>query len=420
MLGNKLAFGKNEFCRFCKKRLENQLIDLGNMPLANNYLTQEKISEEKKYPLFVMVCDACFLVQLGYFVNPEIIFTKYAYASSYSSSWLQHAEEYAYKTVKKLNLGKDSLVVELGSNDGYLLQYFTKQNIRVLGIEPAANIAEQARRKDIDTISEFFDHELARELASRKQADLIIANNVFAHIPGIHSVVAGFKLLLGPEGVITIEAPHLLNLLANKEFDTIYHEHYYYYSLLAIEKIMAHYDLQVFDVETLSTHGGSLRFYIQHRKTGKYEEQHGLMACRELEYQFGMHRIEVYQGLHFQAEQIKQALNNFLEQQRIHNRKVIAYGAPAKGNTLLNFCNITTRDLLCTIDKNPLKQNKFLPGTHIPVYDFDKIAEYQPEYVLILPWNIKHEIMADINKINTWGVKFITPIPELKVEQGSG
>jgi SAM-dependent methyltransferase len=404
-------------CRFCGKELQSTFVDLGMSPLCESYVDQSQLNQmEPFYPLHVYVCQNCYLVQLEEYVKPEDIFTEYAYFSSYSDSWLKHAHDYTEMIVERLKLGKNSLVVEVASNDGYLLQYFIKKGIPALGIEPAINVAEVALQKGIPTRVEFFGVESARTLKSEGYSpDLIIGNNVLAQVPDLNDFVAGLKELLNPSGVITLEFPHLMRLMAENQFDTIYHEHFSYFSLISAEKIFSAHDLVLFDVEELPTHGGSLRIYACHREDMSKYVSERVIALRGREELAGFTRIEHY--THF-AEQVKETKRKLLElliKLKDNNKKIAGYGAPGKGNTLLNYCGIREDFLDYTVDRNPYKQGKFLPGTHIPIYAPEKINETRPDFLLVLPWNFKDEIMQQMAYILDWGAQFIVPIPEARI-----
>jgi SAM-dependent methyltransferase len=404
-------------CRFCGKELQSTFVDLGMSPLCESYVDQGQLNQmEPFYPLHVYVCQNCYLVQLEEYVKPEDIFTEYAYFSSYSDSWLKHAHDYTEMIVERLKLGKNSLVVEVASNDGYLLQYFIKKGIPALGIEPAINVAEVALQKGIPTRVEFFGVESARTLKSEGYSpDLIIGNNVLAQVPDLNDFVAGLKELLNPSGVITLEFPHLMRLMAENQFDTIYHEHFSYFSLISAEKIFSAHDLVLFDVEELPTHGGSLRIYACHREDMSKYVSERVIALRGREELAGFTRIEHY--THF-AEQVKETKRKLLElliKLKDNNKKIAGYGAPGKGNTLLNYCGIREDFLDYTVDRNPYKQGKFLPGTHIPIYAPEKINETRPDFLLVLPWNFKDEIMQQMAYILDWGAQFIVPIPEARI-----
>lgn len=403
-------------CRFCDSILSRTLIDLGMSPLANSYLTRDLLSNEKFYPLHVFVCENCFLVQLEEIQTPVDIFTNYAYFSSYSETWLNHAREYVEMMLLQHKINQKSFVVEIASNDGYLLQYFKEKNIPILGIEPAENIAKKALEKDIPTMNRFFNTELAMDLVSMgKSADLVIANNVLAHVPNLNDFVKALKIILKPDGIITIEFPHLLELIKNNQFDTIYHEHFSYFSLITAQKIFAYHKLVIFDVEQLDTHGGSLRIYVRHLENQKIADNERVNKILIKEKEFGLDKISNYEKFSKNAFRIKQTLIEFLEESKKQSKKVVCYGAPAKGNTLLNYCQITSDLIQYTVDKNPFKQGMYLPGTHIPIMAPKKIEETKPDYVLILPWNLKDEIMQQIDFIRKWGGKFVIPIPKVEI-----
>jgi SAM-dependent methyltransferase len=404
-------------CRFCGTHLRHTVVDLGMSPLCESYVSAEQLNQvEAFYPLHVQVCHNCYLVQLQTFVSPEHIFTEYAYFSSYADTWLQHAKAYTDLMLQRFDLNRNSHVVEVASNDGYLLQYFMQKKIPVLGIEPAANIAEVAISKGIPTLVEFFGRDSARRLvAEAKQADLLIGNNVLAQVPDLNDFIAGMKLLLKPNGVITVEFPHLMRLVMGNQFDTIYHEHFSYFSFTTVEKIFAAHGLTLFDVEELSTHGGSLRIYARHQDDSTKPISDRAVALRHRERQAGINSVDYYTSFEAQVQETKRKLLDFLIRTKREGKAIVGYGAPGKGNTLLNFCGIRTDFLDYTVDRNPYKQGKFLPGTHIPIYDPIKILETKPDYVLILPWNFKDEIMEQMDIIRTWGGQFLVPIPEVKV-----
>jgi hypothetical protein len=406
-------------CRFCDAPLTHTFVDLGMSPPCESYVGPEQLNDmEAFYPLHVWVCDRCYLVQLEEYVTPEEIFTEYAYFSSYSDTWLAHASSYTDLMTKRFGLGPQHLVVELASNDGYLLQYFVQKKIPVLGIEPAANVAAVAEKLGVPTLVRFFGAALARELVSQgKQADLIAGNNVLAQVPDVNDFVAGMKILLKPQGVVTVEFPHLMRLMEENQFDTIYHEHFSYFSFITAEKIFSAHGLTLFDVEELPTHGGSLRIYARHSEdTSKpVGERAKELASRERN--AGVTSMDYYTAFSEQVKQTKRKVLDFLIQARNDKKKVVGYGAPGKGNTLLNYCGVRTDFLDFTVDRSPYKQGKFLPGTHIPIFDPDKIREARPDYVFILPWNFKDEIMEQMSYIRDWGGKFVVPIPEIKVYQ---
>ena len=404
-------------CRFCGRPLSRSFVDLGMSPLCESFVSAEESNQmEPFYPLHAYVCEGCFLVQVQAYVRPEHIFTEYAYFSSYSDSWLRHAEAYVDMIVKRLDLGARHSVVELGSNDGYLLQYFVTRGIDVLGIEPAANIAEVAVKRGVRTLARLFDVGLAQELvAGGCRPDLLIGNNVLAQIPDLNGFVAAMKILLGPRGVITMEFPHLMRLMEENQFDTIYHEHFSYFSLLTVERIFATHGLTLFDVDELPTHGGSLRIYARHAEDdGKIVESR-VRDLRERELATGLDRLEHYGMFAEQVRETKRRILDFLIGARRRGKSVVGYGAPGKGNTLLNYCGIRTDFLDYTVDRNPYKHGKFLPGTHIPIYAPERILETRPDYLFILPWNLKDEIMEQMSVIRSWGGQFVVPIPDVKV-----
>ena len=408
----------NQFgCRFCGTKLEHTFVDLGMSPLCESYLSADHLNQmEPFYPLHVYVCEKCFLVQLQEYVTPEHIFSDYAYFSSYSDSWLAHASKYTGQMVERFAIDAQSLVVEVASNDGYLLQYFVEKQIPVLGIEPAGNVAAVAVQKGVSTLVKFFGTETARELAaSSKKADLLLGNNVLAQVPDLNDFVAGMKILLKPAGVITMEFPHLQRLMEQNQFDTIYHEHFSYFSLVTVEKIFAAHGLTLFDVEELHTHGGSLRIYARHAEDSSKPVSAHITELRAREESMGYSRIETYAHFAEQVKETKRKLLEFLIEAKRSGKKIAGYGAPGKGNTLLNYCAIRTDFLDYTVDRNPHKHGRFLPGTHVPIYPPDRIRETRPDYVLILPWNLKDEIIKQNGFIREWGGMFVVPIPEVKV-----
>jgi len=362
------------------------------------------------------VCENCYLAQLEEYVSPEHIFTEYAYFSSYATSWLQHVERYTHAMIDRFKLNKDSFVVEVASNDGYLLQYFVQSGIPVLGIEPAKNVAKVAIEKGVPTLTEFFGIKLAQKLREEgKQADLIAGNNVLAQVPDLNDFVGGMKILLKPTGVITIEFPHLMRLMEENQFDTIYHEHFSYFSFITAEKIFAGHGMTLFDVEELPTHGGSLRIYGRHTEHDLLPITDRARELHEREINAGFAQMDCYSAFGEQVRETKRKLLNFLIEAKREGKSIAGYGAPGKGNTLLNFCGIRTDFLDFTVDRNPYKQGKFLPGTHIPIYSPEKIQETKPDYIFILPWNFKDEIMEQMASIREWGGHFVVPIPEVKV-----
>jgi SAM-dependent methyltransferase len=404
-------------CRFCGAFLSHTFVDLGMSPLCESYLNEDQLSAaEPFYPLHVYVCDRCFLVQLEEFVPPEEIFTEYAYFSSYSDSWLAHSRSYVEKVTERFGLAAENLVVEVASNDGYLLQYFVEKGIAVLGIEPAANVAAAAVEKGVPTLVQFFGERTAGELASQgRQADLIIGNNVLAQVPDLNDFVRGLKVLLKPGGVVTLEFPHLMRLIEGNQFDTIYHEHFSYFSFGAAERIFAFHGIVLFDVEEIPTHGGSIRVYGRHPEDGTKPVQDTVHRLKEVEAAYGFDDLWRYATFGEKVRETKWKLLEFLIRAKREGKRIAGYGAPGKGNTLLNYCGIRTDFLDFTVDRNPYKQGKYLPGTHIPIHSPDRIMEERPEYVLILPWNFQDEIMRQLHYIRDWGGKFVVPIPEVTV-----
>lgn len=402
-------------CRFCQTPLTDSFADLGQSPSANHYRRPEDLQKmEPFFPLHALVCKSCFLVQLPEFQSPEDLFGDYAYFSSYASSWVAHAKRYADKMIPACDLNDQSLVIEIASNDGYLLQHFKDAEIPVLGIEPAANVAKVAIDKGIDSEVAFFGVETAKRLVEKgKMADLLLGNNVLAHVPDINDFVAGMKLILKADGVLTMEFPHLLNMINLNQFDTIYHEHFSYLSAHTVCQIFAHHGLEIYDIETLPTHGGSLRIFAGHPDV--HAKQPNLQAILDQEAQAGLTSLDRYHTYAEQVKETKRALLDFLITQKRAGKKIVGYGAPAKGNTLLNYCGIGTDFLDYTVDRNPHKQDTYLPGTRIPVFAPEKIFETKPDFVMILPWNLKDEIMTDMAEIKQWGGQFVTPIPTVTV-----
>ena len=404
-------------CRHCGARLVHTFVDLGMSPLCESFLDAEHLDEmEPFYPLHVYVCDQCFLVQLPEYVSPEAIFREYAYFSSYSDTWLDHVRAYTDHMIERFRLNRDSWVVEIASNDGYLLQWFVARGIPVQGIEPAANVAQVAIRKGVPTWVQFFGREMARRVAaSGRRADLLIGNNVLAQVPELNDFVAGLRILLAPRGVITMEFPHLMRLVAGNQFDTIYHEHFSYFSLLAVERLFAAHQLVVFDVQELKTHGGSLRIYVRHLEDSSKPIGQRVSELRADEEAAGLGHLHYYSAFEASVQETKRHLLAFLMEAKRLGRTIVGYGAPGKGNTLLNYCGIRTDFLGYTVDRSPYKQGKFLPGTHIPIFAPEKIRATRPDYLLILPWNLKEEIMEQTAYIRDWGGQFIVPIPEPRV-----
>lgn len=409
---------RQPLCRFCRAPLSRIFLDLGDQPLANSYLTPEQLAagNEPVFPLCTRVCDACFLVQADHDVPAEAIFDdSYAYFSSFSPGWVEHARRYAEAMIQRFGLGPESLVVEVASNDGYLLQHFLARDIPVLGIEPTANTAEAARARGVRTDVDFFNAETGQALAARgDRADLMAANNVLAHVPDLNAFVGGFQHVLKPEGVLTFEFPHLLNLIEKVQFDTIYHEHYSYLSLLAVEQVLGAHGLRVFDVELLPTHGGSLRLFCCRQAAG-YGETEALTALRVREADAGLNRGETYDGFAARCEAVRDSFREFLATAKDDGKAIAAYGAAAKGNTFLNYCGTTAADIVCAYDANPAKQGRYLPGSHIPVFAPAAVAETRPDYVLILPWNLKDEITRQLAFIVDWGGRFVIASPVTRV-----
>lgn len=406
-------------CRFCGTELKHTFVDLGMSPLCESYLTAEHLNEmEPFFPLHVQVCSECFLVQLPEYVGPEKIFTEYAYFSSYSDSWLAHSKSYTEQMVERFSLDSRKLVIELASNDGYLLQYFGHRGIPVLGVEPAANVAAVAEQKGVPTLVKFFGRDTARQLsADGRHADLLLGNNVLAQVPDINDFVGGMKILLKPQGVITMEFPHLQRLMEQNQFDTIYHEHFSYFSLLTAEKIFEGHGLTLFDVEELPTHGGSLRIYARHASDDSKPVSARITQLRNREQQLGYTKIETYARFAEQVKETKRKLLDFLISAKRSGKRIAGYGAPGKGNTLLNYCAIRTDFLDYTVDRNPYKHGRYLPGTHVPIFAPERIRETRPDYLLILPWNLKDEIIKQNSFIREWGGKFVVPIPEVRIHE---
>jgi SAM-dependent methyltransferase len=401
-------------CRFCGAPVEAVFADLGMSPLANSYLPPESAnSMEPFYPLRALVCGECFLVQLEEFETPERIFSDYAYFSSYSSSWIDHARRYSEQMTERLGLGEQSHVVEIASNDGYLLQFFHERQIPVLGIEPAANVAKVALQKGIPTLVEFFGVQTASSLAGESSADLLLGNNVLAHVPDLNDFVAGMRILLAPDGVITMEFPHLMRLMEENQWDTIYHEHFSYFSFLTVSRVFEAHGLRLFDVEELPTHGGSLRIYGAHAEDRTKEETSAARELREREREAGLESLDTYLGYGRRVERDKRQILSFLIDLKERGLSIAGYGAPAKGNTLLNYCGVGRDFIDFTCDLNPHKQGHFLPGSHIPIRSPDALREQRPDVVLILPWNLKDEIVAQLDFIREWGGRFAARTPEL-------
>jgi SAM-dependent methyltransferase len=404
-------------CRFCGGALEHTFIDLGMSPLCESYVPADHVNAmEPFYPLHAKICTDCLLVQLEAFVTADDIFTEYAYFSSYSDSWVAHAAKYVEMAVDRFGLTENSLVMELASNDGYLLQHVVERGIPALGIEPAANVAVVARERGIDTIVEFFGQDLAGRIAAEgRRADLLAANNVMAHVPDLNDFVGGIATVLAPQGVATIEVPHLLRLVESNQFDTIYHEHFSYFSMLTARKVLAGHGLELFDVDELKSHGGSLRLYAQRADTGRHSVSSRVLDLAERERALGFDTLEGHLSFAPQVHETKWRLLEFLIEARRAGKRIVGYGAPGKGNTLLNFCGVRTDLLEYTVDRNPYKQGMFLPGTHIPIKHPDVLEQDRPDYILILPWNLKDEIVEQLAYAREWGAKFLVPIPEVQV-----
>ncbi|NLE26758.1 MAG: class I SAM-dependent methyltransferase [Clostridiaceae bacterium] len=404
-------------CRFCGTPLTDTVVDLGMSPLSNSFVSAEQLNaKEAFYPLHVYVCPQCFLVQLEEFESPDTIFNDYAYFSSYSDTWLNHARQYTEAIHERFSITNKKLVVEIASNDGYLLQYFQAKGIPVLGIEPAENVAQTAIEKGISTVIDFFGRPLAEQLKTDGiKADLLLGNNVLAHVPDINDFVAGMETILQKNGIITMEFPHLLKLMEQRQFDTIYHEHFSYLSFTTVETIFKAHGLKIFDVEELSTHGGSLRVYACHSEFTAHSIEENVVMMKEKEEAFGMKDLETYRAFAKKVRSVKFELLETLLALKKEGKTIVGYGAPAKGNTLLNYCGIRTDFIDYTVDRSPYKQGKFLPGTHIPILKPERIRETQPDYVWILPWNLKEEIMEQMSYIREWGGRFIVAIPSVEV-----
>ncbi|MFX1570570.1 MAG: methyltransferase domain-containing protein [Promethearchaeota archaeon] len=405
-------------CRYCNNELTKIFIDLGSSPPSNSNLTKKELNEPETYfPLKIFLCDKCFLVQIDEYKKSDEIFNeKYAYFSSYSTSWLEHSKKYVEMITKRLQLKENSFVVEIGSNDGYLLQYFKDLGIICLGIEPTSNTAAAARKKGIEVIEEFFGVNLVKTLTLQtKKPDLLLGNNVLAHVPDINDFVEGLKIYLDETGVITMEFPHLMQLVENIQFDTIYHEHFSYLSFLTVKSIFESHGLELFDVDQISTHGGSLRIYAKHKEDHTKLISNNVRDLLNLEISKKMNTIEYYSNFQTKANKIKYELVDFLINQKREQKKVIAYGAAAKGNTLLNYCGIKQDLIRFVVDISPHKQGKFLPGSHIPIVNEENIKKDRPDFIIILAWNIKDEIMNQLEYVNKWKCKFVIPIPKMEI-----
>jgi SAM-dependent methyltransferase len=404
-------------CRACGNPLHTRMVDLGVSPLCQTHISHEQLSQaETFYPLQLYVCERCWLVQLQAFVTPSDIFSEYAYFSSYASSWVEHARRYVNDAIRRFGLGPHSKVAEVASNDGYLLQHFVTAGVPVLGVEPAANVADAARARGIATEVVFLGQKTAQELVDRHGSfDLVLGNNVLAHVPDLNDFVAGLRTLMRATGVLTMEFPHLQRLMEGNQFDTIYHEHFSYFSLLAVEQVFLRQGLVLFDVDELPTHGGSLRIYARHANASTPEVSNQVLRLRDRELALGYDTIDCYRGFASRVEATKRDLLAFLIDAKSKGKRVVGYGAPGKGNTLLNFCGIRTDFLDFTVDANPYKQGKYTPGTRIPILAPDAIAKAKPDYVLILPWNLREEISHQASYIREWGGQFVVPIPKVSV-----
>jgi 2-polyprenyl-3-methyl-5-hydroxy-6-metoxy-1,4-benzoquinol methylase len=403
-------------CRFCGGPL-SEFVNLGMSPLCESFLAADQLNAmEPFYPLVAHICRDCLLVQVQEYVAPEHIFSEYAYFSGYSDCWLDHARRYAATMTERLGLGSGSRVIELGSNDGYLLQYFVQQGISVLGIDPAANVAAAAEKRGVRTLVKFFDAGTAQELADAGlQGDLVVGNNVLAQTAELNSFVSGIRIILKPRGVCTIEFPHLLRTMEGNQFDQFYQEHFSYFSAMTAERIFAKHGMRLFDIQELGTHGGSLRIFACHAGDDSHPTLPAVPACIAREREFGLHRLETYADFAERVRATKRKLLGFLIEAKSQSKSVVGYGAPGKGNTLLNYCGIRTDFLDYTVDRNPYKHGKFLPGTHIPIFPPERIAETRPDYILILPWNLKDEIAAQLAYTSAWGAQLVVPIPEVAV-----
>ena len=404
-------------CRFCGQTLRTTFVDLGMSPFCQTHIEPRQLNHmEPFFPLHAWVCERCFLVQLEEYVAPANIFSEYAYFSSYADSWVEHARKYSVLMRQRFGIGRESLVIEIASNDGYLLQHFVAAGVPVLGIEPAANVAKVAQEKGIRTTVCFHGRSSADNIvASYGQADLLLGNNVLAHVPDLNDFVAGMKRLLKPSGVITMEFPHLQRLMEQNQFDTIYHEHFSYFSFFTVEQVFAAHDLTVFDVDELPTHGGSIRIYARHTGDSSKPVSERAQQLRARELALGFNRLQTYQNFAEQVKSTKRKILSLLIDLKNRGKSIVGYGAPGKGNTLLNYCGIRTDMLSYTVDRNPYKQGKYTPGTHIPIFSPDRLRDTRPDYVFILPWNLKDEISAQMSFVREWGGQFIVPIPEPQI-----
>lgn len=404
-------------CRFCGEALSFTMVDLGKSPLCQTMLSAEQLNTgEVFYPLHLYVCGGCSLAQIPEYVSPDEIFSHYVYFSSYSDSWLEHAERYVDEMTHRFVLDGSSQVIELGSNDGYLLQYFVERGIPALGVEPAANVAEVARSRGVETVVAFFGKRLGERLAEEdRRADLLCGNNVLAQVPDLNGFVAGMKAVLAPDGVITLEFPHLFELIERNQFDTIYHEHFSYFSFTVATRILAEHGIDLWDVQELPSHGGSLRIFGKHSGNERFATTARVTEMLEREQSLGVDDLATYSGFGRQVEAVKRDLLRFLIDAKERGEEVVGYGAPGKGNALLNYCGIRADLLAYTVDRSPAKHGFYLPGSHIPVYEPDHIFETRPDFVLILPWNLKDEIMEQMSGIGEWGGRFVVPIPEVTI-----
>lgn len=405
--------GKSK-CRNCGNELTYTFADLGASPLCNEIIKPDELNNgQQSYPLHAYICDICFLVQVGTGINPEEIYADYSYFSSYSDSWLDHAKRYVEMMIERHEITQDSFVVEIASNDGYLLQYFKEKDIPILGVEPSHTVAEAAVKKGIPTEELFFGEQTAQELKDKyKSADLILGNNVLAHVPQIHDFVKGLKVMLSEKGVMTFEFPHLMQLVENNQFDTIYHEHFFYYSLHAVQAIFQNHGLKIFDVQELSTHGGSIRIFVSRTTNNQLQVSNNVKRMLSEEKEKGYLDLDFYTTFDENIRQTKRDLLALLIELKNNNNTIVGYGAPGKGNTLLNYCGIGTDFIDYTVDRSPHKQGHYLPGSLVPIHHPEKIRETKPDYVFILPWNLKEEIMSQMSYIQEWGGRFIVPIPK--------
>jgi len=405
-------------CRFCENPLEHMFVDLGNTPLANSYLTKESdFKMEKEIPLNALVCEKCFLIQIDEYEKPQNIFNNYAYFSSYSTSWLEHIKKFVIDTIEKFNISNNDQIIEIASNDGYLLKNFKKMNIPVLGIEPAANVAEIAEKSGIPTITSFFGTETVKKIVnSGKKADVLIAFNVLPHVPNLNDFILGMKNIINKNGIIIIQfSAYLLDVMKKCEFDMVYHEHFSYFSLFTLKKIFKHFDLEIFDVKEISIHGGSLRLFLKPSDNKKIMINENVEKLLKKENDYGLQKISTYLKFQNNVKNSKKNIQEFFIKAKDQKKQIVCYGAAAKGNTVLNYCEISKDDINYIVDISPHKQGKFMPGTHIPIFSPEKIKETKPDYVVILAWNLKEEIIQQINFINDWGGKFVVLIPEVRI-----